>query len=431
MEKNVVVTDEFGNKLDYTYPKRARGLIKSGRARLVSENEIRLVRPTSLCPSNSDLEDFLMQNINNGENVQDIVNFVNQVDKELIFENVNEEVQKPKAIYFNAREWRFNPICNSNVGERAMITDMNGEINEAWCIGDWKRNWTEIQTESLTLEKNTDYVFTFWLNGGENDRHQETCQLQIIFDEDDDNRYNSKLNRSFIKPVKQYKGWVLFEIPFKTQSNGTTRLKFAVMDAHMAILPAKDKETYKLLPNEKIDPRIPQRHNIVFEDGFPRDSDWSYLVFGSGFTTKAKMMFDSWNNNGNDTCADDCDNEGFDFQKFKEKASDYATKSGETIGKFASETAEKATAFAKKAADYTGAKAKEIKHSAINSEFVRKHILNEIDFDEIKDLVEESVEDVVENIENEVNEETLEQLQEQIMSHLREEMLKEMDNMFK
>ena len=39
MEKNVIVVDEQGNEYGATYPKRARGLVKNGRARFVEENK--------------------------------------------------------------------------------------------------------------------------------------------------------------------------------------------------------------------------------------------------------------------------------------------------------------------------------------------------------------------------------------------------------
>lgn len=45
MIKNVAVIDEQGNRYEATYPKRAKGLVKSGRARFVDENTICLARP--------------------------------------------------------------------------------------------------------------------------------------------------------------------------------------------------------------------------------------------------------------------------------------------------------------------------------------------------------------------------------------------------
>ena len=60
IEKNVIVVDEQGNEYEATYPKRAKGLVKNGRARFVAENKICLA-----CPPNENLEDNKMsENIN-------------------------------------------------------------------------------------------------------------------------------------------------------------------------------------------------------------------------------------------------------------------------------------------------------------------------------------------------------------------------------
>ena len=61
IEKNVIVVDEQGNEYEATYPKRAKGLVKNGRARFVAENKICLA-----CPPNENLEDKNMsENMNN------------------------------------------------------------------------------------------------------------------------------------------------------------------------------------------------------------------------------------------------------------------------------------------------------------------------------------------------------------------------------
>ena len=46
--KNINVTDEHGNKYEATYPKRAKGLVKNGRARFVDENTICLACPPKI-----------------------------------------------------------------------------------------------------------------------------------------------------------------------------------------------------------------------------------------------------------------------------------------------------------------------------------------------------------------------------------------------
>lgn len=48
IEKNITVVDEQGNEYEATWPKRAKGLVKSGRARFISENRICLTCPPEL-----------------------------------------------------------------------------------------------------------------------------------------------------------------------------------------------------------------------------------------------------------------------------------------------------------------------------------------------------------------------------------------------
>ena len=55
IEKNIVVVDEQGNEYEATYPKRAKGLVKNGRARFIDETTICLA-----CPPNIELEDKIM-----------------------------------------------------------------------------------------------------------------------------------------------------------------------------------------------------------------------------------------------------------------------------------------------------------------------------------------------------------------------------------
>ena len=52
IEKNVIVVDELGNEYEATYPKRAKGLVKNGRARFIDDNTICLA-----CPPHTELEE--------------------------------------------------------------------------------------------------------------------------------------------------------------------------------------------------------------------------------------------------------------------------------------------------------------------------------------------------------------------------------------
>lgn len=48
IEKNIIVVDNQGNEYEATYPKRAKGLVKNGRARFIDENKICLVCPPKI-----------------------------------------------------------------------------------------------------------------------------------------------------------------------------------------------------------------------------------------------------------------------------------------------------------------------------------------------------------------------------------------------
>ncbi len=60
--KNIIVVDEQGNEYEATYPKRAKGLVKNGRARFVSENKICLACPPSILEDSDMSEEKLTMN---------------------------------------------------------------------------------------------------------------------------------------------------------------------------------------------------------------------------------------------------------------------------------------------------------------------------------------------------------------------------------
>jgi len=55
--KNVQVVDESGNEYGATYPKRAKGLVKNGRARFVTQGKICLARPPNINLEENKVED--------------------------------------------------------------------------------------------------------------------------------------------------------------------------------------------------------------------------------------------------------------------------------------------------------------------------------------------------------------------------------------
>lgn len=75
IEKNIAVVDELGNEYEPTYPKRAKGLVKHGRARFLSEDRICLA-----CPPDMDLEEHNMSNQVKTVNPVTTVETVNPVE---------------------------------------------------------------------------------------------------------------------------------------------------------------------------------------------------------------------------------------------------------------------------------------------------------------------------------------------------------------
>lgn len=242
MEKNILVIDTSERHIGITFPKRARGLVKNGRAEFVDDCTIRLLNP---CPT-----------------------------------HIMEDNDMDHRLFFNAREWKLNPECKGNQGTRSFITGVDGNFAEAYTIGNWDINGrqTEIISPSYLLDKDAEYTFTFWLNGGENDRNgDEVCQLQIIYNNDKDNALVYNLNRNYIKPLKRIRGWNLYEIPFVTSENEYTQLKFVAKAAFTTIMNSFGKESYEDMEDEldEFEGLRPQRHNIVWEDGWPTNAWYS------------------------------------------------------------------------------------------------------------------------------------------------------------
>lgn len=239
------VLDENSVQIGSTYPRRAAGLIKKGRAQFVNDFDIRL-----LASDVSEITEEIKMDNNTNITVQEITK---------------------NRLYFNPRDWA---LVSDALGYRSFMEGPDGELSESFMIGDWGWNWTEVASQTLTLEKHAKYEFVFWLNGGENDQNNETCQFAVLFDDDYDGRLIYNLNRNYIKPQKKVNGWELYCIPFSTGDNQNTQLRFMAMRAPMTVMSAGDPEGYADLadsPDEFEDKR-PQRHNIVFNDGWPRDA---------------------------------------------------------------------------------------------------------------------------------------------------------------
>lgn len=200
------------------------------------------------------------------------------MDQPITIDAANKQTENEIVkLYFDPRKWSFNKTCKDNVGSRSFITGPDGVLAEGYMIGDWGNRWTEIVSETLLLPKNTDCSFTFWLNGGENDRNDEVCRFDVIFNNDHEQRLSYNLNRNYIRPAKKLNGWELYEIPFRTGNNEYTELRFVAQNAYTTILAAKDVSFYKDMKDhpDPFESERPQRHNIIFSDGFPANNWYS------------------------------------------------------------------------------------------------------------------------------------------------------------
>ena len=78
IEKNVIVVDENGYEYEATYPKRAKGLVKNGRARFIDENTICLA-----CPPNNTEDKIMSENKKADSTINKTSNEIADVKAEL------------------------------------------------------------------------------------------------------------------------------------------------------------------------------------------------------------------------------------------------------------------------------------------------------------------------------------------------------------
>lgn len=223
MEKNIIVTDKDDNEIGLTYPKRARGLVKHGRAEFVADCKIRLLYNIDDCSAPINTEENIMSNV----------------------------------INFNAREFRFGETFTENVGVRAFITTSFGNT-EVYEIGDWRWSWSQIYCEKK-LERNTDYVFRFAMTGGYNDTYDAVSLAEIYaldgyknMTEAWENRFSYALQKSRFEPVvskRDKKNGLLrvFEIPFNSGESENWRFVLIAQHAVACFFAPRDISEYDML----------------------------------------------------------------------------------------------------------------------------------------------------------------------------------------
>ncbi|MBO4824017.1 MAG: hypothetical protein J5487_01345, partial [Lachnospiraceae bacterium] len=249
MTKNILVTDANGDIIGTTFPKRAKGLIKSGRASFVDEGTIRMSAGKAP-PEHKSI--------------------------------ISEETRSMIYITFKGDEWVRR---NTDI---SFMTGLDGKLSETLMLGSWDSAESVAVSRPYMLTPNTSYSYVFWLNGGENESANEVCNFKITFFNDWENCNVYRLNRGYIKPLLHQQGWELYEIPFTTPDvagDVSVTFSFTAAKAPMAVMPAKEPAAYSDLKDEPDEYAAyrPQRHNIVFQDGWPSINQYG----GEKYSTEA------------------------------------------------------------------------------------------------------------------------------------------------
>lgn len=196
-----------------------------------------------------------------------------------------------KNLLFEPEQWWLDEKISSGKGKIVKIAGFDGKETSAWQIADWDWSFTALRAE-MQLEPNTEYIFDFWLNGGENKNGDETCGLEIWFGDDWDGRLVFKLNRNYLLPALVKNGWYLFAVPFRTPDDAKTTLRFNAMGAVTTLAHAAPVCEYEYVTGDDLSPDAPYRPNVVFENGYPPDEDNCVQIklFGKNFKAAERSV---------------------------------------------------------------------------------------------------------------------------------------------
>ena len=290
--QTVVVISEYGEVVGKTYPKRAAGLVKKGRAEFLSEYVIRL---KDFCPTEKSEEinmDINERIINNQPTVTPKTAFSADSAKT---EQTGE--RKQDYILFNPRDYYKNPDLSWGVASRHMKQLEDGSFIEIYSLGNWNDCFSGIVSKEIPISPDCDYTFVFWLNGGENDRDDEKCELLVIYTDGTHDRATSEeyhgnytylLNRNNVRPIKTVDGWYLFAIKLPRTDKPFVEFRFEVNNAPMHLKAAEAPESYADVPDspDEYAQYRKQRHNIVFEDGWPSEHEYGGDIYSTAAIRK-------------------------------------------------------------------------------------------------------------------------------------------------
>lgn len=217
MQKNVIVLDVFDREIGATYPKRARGLIRSGRAEHAGDHTIRLLDTHASASNQSQMMEDIAMSFN---------------------------------IDFNAREFHFDPSCETHVGSRLLVTAEDGDKVELFELGDRYQPQTQIQMERI-LQKNTEYCFRFAMTRGQVDEDLASVQFIMAANDSWEDRFVYQLTQGAYKPTlskRSVNGLLqIYEIPFYTGTYENWQFVFAVRQTTVQFMPVMELEEYTTL----------------------------------------------------------------------------------------------------------------------------------------------------------------------------------------
>lgn len=180
-------------------------------------------------------------------------------------------------LFFCPERWEPDGMISTNAASLIQTRSYSGRTVDAWQLGSWSADWTAITSkipiETGWLESGGEYRFCFWLNGGENSRGDETCQLEI-FGDDWENRLIFPLNRDRTKPLLEKNHWLLYAIPFTApQAQSALNFRFVAAGAVCTVagIPEMDMSVCEMLTPDEHETGHPQRYNIVFPHGYPEE----------------------------------------------------------------------------------------------------------------------------------------------------------------
>ena len=151
IEKNIIVVDEQGNYYEATYPKRAKGLVKNGRARFIDENTICLA-----CPP-YDMEDNNMSN--NTENMAIETKPAEKLTMDYVLEQIEKVATETEYLHNAISELsKTNSVGPGDVGTQEKAHAL-GEIvtsrehTNQRLLSLYEKMYDDLKAQSLPNEK--------------------------------------------------------------------------------------------------------------------------------------------------------------------------------------------------------------------------------------------------------------------------------------